>query len=147
RQRGAVGLRRIGGREHERLGLLPALAQLADALDRAAERELRAAEPLDEVAAATEPEGLERPKLGVDGPVAAGDALGAHAVARDDAVPLEQQLGERTPIGRTREEAVGARPAAGRRGRSPRAATGEAARPPLLPRPPQATGGAEGRPG
>ena len=52
RQRGAVRLRRIGGGEHERLRLVAlARPQLAQPLDGAAERELRAAEPLDEVAA------------------------------------------------------------------------------------------------
>ena len=75
RQRSAVGLRRIGRREHERVALLVALAQLAQPFDGAAERELRAAEAFDEVAAPAEAERLERAQLGVDGAVAAGDAL------------------------------------------------------------------------
>ena len=82
------------------------LAQLAQPLDGAAERELRAAEALDEVAAAAEAERLERAQLGVDGAVAAGDALGADAVAGDDALPLEQQLGERAPLRRRRRRAA-----------------------------------------
>ena len=77
RQRGAVRLRRVGRGEHERLRLLPvARPQLAQPLDRAAERELRAAEALDEVAAPAEAERLERAQLAVDGAVAAGDPLG-----------------------------------------------------------------------
>ena len=106
RQRGAVGLRRVGGGEHERVGVVPALAQLAQPLDRAAERELRAAEPLDEVAAPAEAERLERAQLGVDRAVAAGDALGADAVAGDDPLPLEQQLGERAPVRLRRRRAA-----------------------------------------
>ena len=73
--------------------------QLAQPLDGSAERELRASEPLDEVAAAAEPERLERSQLAVDGSVAAGDPLCADAVARDDALPLEQQLGQRPAVG------------------------------------------------
>jgi hypothetical protein len=96
----AVGLRRIGGGEHERVGSSPRGAQLAQPLDRSAERELRAAQALDEVAAAAEPERLERLQLAVDGAVAAGDALGADAVAGDDALALEQQLREAPPVRR-----------------------------------------------
>ena len=106
RQRRAVRLCRIGCGEHERLGLLVlARAELAQALDRAGQRELRAAEPLDEVAAAADAERLERAQLAVDGAVAARNAFAAHAVARDDALPLEQQLGERTRGRAVREEA------------------------------------------
>ena len=91
--------------------------QLAQPLDRAAERELRAAEPLDEVAAPAEAERLERLQLAVDRAVAAGDALGADAVARDDPLPLEQQLGERAAVGRgPAKSRAGERPAALRRG-------------------------------
>ncbi len=94
---GAVRLSRVGGREHERLRLFAlARPQLAQPLDRTAERELGAAETLDEVAAAAEPERLERPQLRVDGAVAAGDALGPNAVAGDDPLALEQQLGQRS---------------------------------------------------
>src|SRR5262249_46695163 len=73
RQRRTVRLRGIGGGEHERLCVLVALAVLAQALDAAAERELGASKPLDEVAATAEPERLERAQLGIDGAVAAGD--------------------------------------------------------------------------
>ena len=130
RDRGAVRLRGIGGREHERLRLVAvARPQLAQPLDRAAERELRAAEPLDEVAAAAGPERLERAQLRVHGAVAAGDALAAHAVARDDALPLEQQLRERAAVRLPREEAGRERPAALRRRRPrPRACARSGAR-------------------
>src|SRR3954470_19021394 len=90
RQRRSVRLRGIGRGEHERLGVVAfARAQLAQPLDRAAERELRAAEPLDEVAAAAGTERLERPQLAVDRAVAAGDPLAANAVPGDDALPFE----------------------------------------------------------
>ena len=106
--RAPYGCAGIGRREHERLRLvLRRRAQLAQPLDRAGERELGAAEALDEVAAAAEAERLERLQLAVDGAVAAGDALGAHAVARDDAVALEQQLGERAAVGAPGEQPVG----------------------------------------
>ena len=71
------------------------------------ERELRAAEALDEVAAPAGADRLEILQLAVDGAVAARDALGAHAVARDDPLPLEQQLRERAPVGAAGEEPVG----------------------------------------
>ena len=80
----------------------PRAAQLAQALDRARQRELGAAEPLDEVAAPAGADRLEILQLRVDGAVAARDPLAAHAVARDDALPLEQQLRERTPVGSRR---------------------------------------------
>ena len=66
------------------------------------QRELRAAEPLDEVAAAADAERLEVAQLAVDRAVAAGDSFAAHAVARDDPLPLEQELGERAPLGTVR---------------------------------------------
>ncbi len=50
-ERGTVRLRRVGGREDERLRLVAGLAQVAQPLDGAGQGELRAAEPLDEVAA------------------------------------------------------------------------------------------------
>src|SRR5207253_5330962 len=116
RQHRAVRLRRIGCRQHERLRLVTVLrAELAQPLDRTAERELRAAETLDEVAAPARPERLERPQLRTHRAVAAGDPLAAHAVARDDALSLEQELGERTPVRPPREEARRQRPASLRR--------------------------------
>ena len=136
RQRGAVGLRRVGGGEHERLRLLPVpRPQLAQALDRAAERELRAAEALDEVAAAARAERLERTQLGVDRAVAAGDALAADGVARDDPLPLEQQLRERPPVGLGAGEEGARRATSGPASRSrARADAREAARAPVRPR-------------
>ncbi len=91
-QRGAVGLRGVGGGEHERRRLV-VVALRAQALDRARERELRAAEALDEVAAARDADRLERGELVVERGEAARDALGQHLLAGDDAVALEQQLG------------------------------------------------------
>src|SRR5438067_599057 len=129
RQRRAVRLRGVGGREH--LHLVGPFAQLAEPLDRAAERELRAAETLDEVAAPAEPERLERAQLRVHRAVAARDALGADAVTGDDALPLEQQLRERAPVGRAREQPLGARPAALSRGHGRRSCAGKAPWPPL----------------
>ena len=129
RQRGAVGLRRVGRREHERLlGLAVLRLQLPQPLDRAAEGELRAAEPLDEVAAAAEAERLERLQLAVDRAVAARDALGADSVADDDALALEHQLGKRAPVGAAGEETACERPAALGRGDLAGAAAREAAR-------------------
>ena len=113
----ASRLRRVGGREHERLRIL-AGAQLPQALDRSGERELRAPEALDEVAAPAGADRLEVLQLGVDGAVAAGNAFAAHAVAGDDALPLEQELGEGAAVGRAGEEAVCLRPAALRRCRT-----------------------------
>ena len=103
-QRSAVGLGGVGGGEHERRLLFGLLAQ---ALDGAGERELRPAEALDEVAATADAERLQLAKLSVDRRVAAGDSLAAHAVAGDDALPLEQELGERTRIGLAGEEPGG----------------------------------------
>ena len=114
RQRRAVRLCGIGGGEHERVGLVAfPRPQLAQPLDRAAKRKLRAAEAFDEVAAPAEAENLERLQLPVDGAVAAWDALAADAVARDDSLPLEQQLGERAPVRLlARKQALRPRPAA-----------------------------------
>src|SRR5205814_5779039 len=82
RQDGAVRLSRIRGGEHERLRLVAlARPQLAQALHGSAERELRTAEPLYEVAPPAGAERLERSQLAVDGGVAAGDPLGADGVA------------------------------------------------------------------
>src|SRR5207249_10226634 len=124
-----------GGREDERLRLLTlAGTQLAQPLDRAAESELRAAEPFDEVAAPARTERLQRTQLAVHGSVAARDSFTAHAVAGDDALAFQQQLGERAPLGLSREQARGERPAALRRRRPHGTRTGEAARPPVRPR-------------
>ena len=102
----------IGGCEHERLRLVAVLgSQLAQPLDRSAERELGASETLDEVAAPARPECLERTELRVHGAVTAGNALTAHAVSRDDALPLEQELGEGAPVRPAREEPGRQRPA------------------------------------
>src|SRR6185312_17496566 len=98
RQRRAVGLRRIGRGEHERLRLLRRLLR-TQPLDRAGQRELRAAEPLDEVTAPRDAERLELRQLGVDRGETAGDTLREHLLAGQDAVALEQQLGERTAAG------------------------------------------------
>ena len=95
RQRGAVGLRRIDRAQHD--GLLGATLALAQPLDRAGDRELGAAEPLDEVATAGNAEHLELRQLRVDPAEPAGDALGEHLLARQHAVALEQQLGLRAP--------------------------------------------------
>ena len=119
----------IGRGEHERLGLLAVLrSQLAQPLDCPAERELRAAQAFDEVAAPAEAERLERLQLAVDRAVAARDPLAAHPVARDDALALEQQLRERAPVGLAREQPRRLRPAALGRGHLAGAAAGEAAR-------------------
>src|SRR5207247_9323896 len=117
RQGRTVGLRGIGGGEHEALGLLVLdRTQLPQSLDGARERELCAAEAFDEVAAAADAERLERLQLSVDHAVAAGDPLAADAVAGDDPLPLEQELGERAALGSTREQALREGPAAqGRR--------------------------------
>src|SRR6476469_9473572 len=130
RQHGAVRLSRVGRREHERLGLLPVLrSQLAEPFDCPAEGELGAPETLDEVAAPAEPERLERLQLTIDRAVAAGDALAAHAVPYDDALPLDQQLGERAAVGAAGEERRGQRPAALCGGHLARAGAREAAGP------------------
>ena len=113
----AVGLGGVCGGEHERV-VFGVGAELAEPFDRAGERELGAAEPLDEVATPAGADRLERAQLAVDGAVAAGDALAAHTVAHDDALPLEQELGERPSVDRGREQARGERPAALRRCRS-----------------------------
>src|ERR671930_1310264 len=102
-QRGSVRLGGIGCREDKWLRfIIISLAELSQSLDRAAERELRAAEALDEVASPAEAERLERAQLTVDGAVAARDAFGADGLPRHDPVALEQQLGERAPVGGAR---------------------------------------------
>ena len=127
------------------------VTQLAQPLDRAGQRELRAAEPLDEVAAAAGADRLERAQLAVDGAVAAGDPLGADAVARHDPLPLEQQLRERASVGRASrrpksrpasDQRPGGRTSAPRRGHARSAAAGA-----RRPRHAVAALGAQRRPG
>ena len=99
-QRGAVGLRRVGGGEHERRRGRARLAGVGtQALDRAGQRELRTAEALDEVAAPADAEGLEVAERVVERGEAARDALGEDLLTGDDAVALEQQLGQRAALG------------------------------------------------
>ena len=92
-------------------------------------RELGGAEPLDEVAAAGAPGLLEPAQHLVRGRESADDALGHHRAAGDDAVPLEQLLGERGgPDGRARLRARAAgssvrRPSAARSRRGSRRPT------------------------
>src|SRR5439155_9543832 len=89
-QGGAVGLGGVGRGQDQRLRRLAVpQTELAQPFDGAAERELRPAETLDEVAAAAQPERLERPQLAVDGAVPARDAFRAHAFARHDPVALQ----------------------------------------------------------
>ena len=98
----------------------------AQPLDGAGERELSAAESLDEVAAARDAERLELGQLGVDRREAARHALGEHLLAGQDPVALEHQLGQRAAPrrrGRPRaEQRCGQRPAALDLGRGARAA-------------------------
>ena len=107
-QRGTVGVGRIGRRE-DQVGAV-GFGQRAQALDRAGQRELGAAEALDEVAAASGAEQLEVAELRVEGGEAAGDALGEDRLTGDDAVALQHQLG------------LGAQAGTGGRGRWRRAA-------------------------
>src|SRR6185503_15519762 len=115
RQRGAVGLGRVGRGEHDR-GRLLTRAGRAQPLDRAGERELRAAETLDEVAATAGAERLELRERVVEDREAAGDPFGQDLLAADDAVALEQQLGDGpAPLARLRlaaEDPARQRPAA-----------------------------------
>ena len=90
-ERSAVRAGRVGGRRgRAALARRPPWPQLRSRSTAPPQRELRAAEPLDEVAAPARAERLERPQLAVDRAVAAGDPLAADGVAGDDAVPLEQ---------------------------------------------------------
>ena len=144
RKRGSVGLRGIGSGEHQRQGLGGMLAQ---ALDGSGESELRSAQSLDEVPPPAEAQRLEVPQLPVHGRVAAGHALAADAVARDDALALEEQLGERARVRVAREDRGGAGPAALRRGDRIGPATREATRPALRPRSLEAACGPKRLPG
>ena len=126
RQRRAVRLSRIGGGQHDRLGLAARLAQVAQPLDGARQRELGAAEALHEVAAAGGPGQLERRQLAVQGAEPAADRLGPHGGSRHHAVALEQDLGPGpgpVGLGRLAEQRRGRQPAAGdgrrRGGRAP----------------------------
>src|SRR5262249_48239583 len=120
-------------REHEHFGLvaLPR-PQLPQPLDRPAECELSAAEPLDEVPAPAGPEGLERAQVLVDSAVAAGDTLAADPVACDDALALEHELRERARVALAGEEPRGERPAPLRRRRTGCARAGESSSVTLL---------------
>jgi hypothetical protein len=114
-------LRRIRGGQDQRVLLVtrsPVGAKLAQPFDRPGQCELGAAESLDEISAPADPERLERAELGIDGAVAALHALPADAVARDDALPLEQELGQRAALGALREKRSRQCPAALGRGRS-----------------------------
>ena len=138
--RGAVRVGRIGGGQEVDRAAPPrrsaGVAHRPQPLDRAGQRELGGAEPVDEVAA-PDPAGLlERPQDRVDRREPAVDPLARDRLAGHDAVPVEQ--GE----GRARGAAPSA--VAGRRrrrratsGRPPRAAratsAGRAARPASLP--------------
>ena len=133
-QRGAVRLGRVGGGEDQVLVL--ALRQAAQALDRSGERELGAAEALDEVAAPRGAEHLQVRELAVEAREAAGHALGEHRLAGDDPVALQHQLGLRAqarPLGgRVAEQRLGQRPAADDRLLGGVAARGEPPRGPAL---------------
>src|SRR4051794_12716841 len=117
RQRRPVRLGRVGGGEHQRRRLLELdPAGGPQPLHRAGQRELGAAEPLDEVAPPRDAERLQRAQRVVQGREAAGDPLGQHLLAGHDAVPLEQELGERTAalagVGGRLEQRRSQRPAA-----------------------------------
>ena len=107
RDRGTVGLRRIGGREHER-ALVVEATKLSKPLHGSRKRELRAAETFDEVPAATEPDRLHRPELTVDRTEPTDDTLAAHTVTGDDALALEEELRERS-AGRQARRTVASR--------------------------------------
>ena len=104
RERGPVRMHGVCCGEDERAA---GAAPVAQALDRAGQGELRAPEPLDEVAAAADAERLELAELPVDGRVPARNALGADAVPGDDPLALEQELGEGARFGCAREKRRG----------------------------------------
>src|SRR4029079_15100482 len=79
--------------------------------------------------------------------VAAGDPLAADAVAGDDPLPLEQELGEGAAILVAREEARGERPPALRGRCAGGAGAREPPRPSLGPRDPVTAAGPERLPG
>ncbi len=131
-ERGAVGLGGVGGGDHERARALAAGLRActysresqrgrgAQPLDGSGERELCAAHALDEVAAPADAERLELGERVVEQREAALDALGEDLLASDDAVALEQELGECAPalaraggpFGPAAEDPLGERPAA-----------------------------------
>ena len=85
------------------------VASRAQALVGPGERELRAAAPLDEVAAPHAALVLQRLEHVVDGGEAAGDALGVRRLARDDAVAIEQRRARGPRGGRCRAGVAPAR--------------------------------------
>src|SRR5262249_57059767 len=109
------------------------------------------------VAATADAERLERTQLSVDRAVSTGNPFAAHAVARDDSLPLEQQFRERAGITPFRlcnrllqslfgEEFVRQRPASLRRSDLRCALARETARPSLRRRRLIATAGPKRRP-
>ena len=135
RERRAVRVGRVDGREHDGRRNRVGLAHVAQPLDRRRDRELRPAQPLHEVAALRQTGLLHHPQLAVDGREPARDALAEHRRARHDAVAVEQRLGERPgPLTRCRsrlEQALDERPAAARGGER----RGRPGPPPGAPRP------------
>ena len=107
--------------------------QRAQALDRAGEGELGAAEALDEVAAAGGAEQLEVAELRVEGREAARHALGEDGLAGDDPVALQHQLRLGAEAGAggggVGEERRGQRPAALDRGAGGRSGGGRSGGP------------------
>ena len=147
RQRCAVRLGRVGRREHERV-VVGVGAQLAQPLDGAGERELRPAEPFDEVAATTGADRLERPQLAVDGAVPAGERP-RRARRRATTIPCRSSSSSAsarrsTAVGKSR---VGERPASLRRGRPGGAGAREPAWPPVGDRRAVASRRTQRRPG
>ena len=96
RQRGAVGLGGVGGRQEidARRGDLR-VTEPAQAVDRPGQRELGRAKPVDEVAPPDSTGFLERPQDRVDPRKATFDALGEHGLAGQDAVAVQQRERQR----------------------------------------------------
>ena len=139
-ERRAVGVRGVGGGENDGLRLVGiGLAERAQPVERAGVRELQAAEAGHEVAAADAAGLFEGLQHRVDRREPARDLLERDRVAGQDAVALQQLLGEGfRPLGgargpaRRRQEA----PAAHRRGRDlPARAEARHAAPSLRARP------------
>ena len=130
-QHRAVGLGGVGGGEHQD-AVLVVLAPGAQALDRPGERELGAAQALDEVAATGDPQRLEGAQRVIEGGEASRHALGQHLLAGEDPVALQQELGERAApragLRRVPEQPLGERPAALHLALGPGTARGEAPR-------------------
>ena len=91
----AVGIRRVGGGEHQRERFLRRLAEGAQPLFRARHRELRAAQAGDEISAASAAGVLHRLEHRVDGGKSAGNLFGLRGFASDDPMPGEQRLRQR----------------------------------------------------